>query len=211
MTSGETRTAAAVAQLRRSMLRIAVEMLVGFVGVYAAFALSAYHEQQEVRERQRQVRLALIEELRDLTKALHGLELETHRISASYDTLRAHGRKETLVPLIGIAHFDTHMWNATVQGGGLSLMDVKTFYRLAGYYNRLGRTFDLIDQLRVLSQNQILPNLDKGPDEFFDPKSAEVRPKYAWYFRDAKMLEASSKHLTVSGDSLIALLAVDGR
>lgn len=47
--------------------RLLFELAVVFVGVYAAFALSAWQARREAAERRRQVERALVREIRDIT------------------------------------------------------------------------------------------------------------------------------------------------
>lgn len=47
----------------QSLRRIALEIIIGFVGVYAAFALSAYKERADAIDRRHQLKRALIREI----------------------------------------------------------------------------------------------------------------------------------------------------
>lgn len=48
----------------------------------------------------------------------------------------------------------------------------------------------------------ILPNLDRGLDEFYDPATGAIRPKYAWYRQGMGRLRTLAARVTEQGDSL---------
>lgn len=192
--------------IRRSLARIVIEIVVAFIGVYAAFALSAYHESRDADARKRQVRLALSDEIADITRNTAMAAKGTGQALAYYDSAWKAGGRPLPQPMLEASRFDTHMWNATLQSGGLNLMDVPTFYRISGFYNELGMGFEQLNQLRTLSETVLLPNSEKGPDEFYEPHSTKVRPKYQWYFSGLKRLNAIATELTASGDTLVRTL-----
>ncbi|MEO7086304.1 MAG: hypothetical protein ABI442_08910 [Gemmatimonadaceae bacterium] len=66
MTDEGQTTDRSMADLRRTLGRIALEIVVGFVGVYAAFALTAYHEREALVERRTQITKALVAEITPL-------------------------------------------------------------------------------------------------------------------------------------------------
>lgn len=66
MTDEGQTTDRSMADLRRTLGRIALEIVVGFVGVYAAFALTAYHEREALVERRTQITKVLVAEITPL-------------------------------------------------------------------------------------------------------------------------------------------------
>jgi hypothetical protein len=53
---------------RRTLSRIALEIVIGFVGVCAAFALGAYKERRDMIDRRHQIKRALIAEIRPIVR-----------------------------------------------------------------------------------------------------------------------------------------------
>jgi hypothetical protein len=198
------------ARLRRTLGRLGLEVMVGFVGVYAAFALSAYHERQELAERRRQVKLALIAEIRPLT------ELSRHNIGGyqkfltQFDSGVKAGKKPIPHPFTEPIGLNMHMWEATKQAGGLTLMDVPTFVAVADFYNDISRMLAIYGQLRDLSINVILPAADRGPDAFYDSRTGALRSDVRrLYYVDLTSLESITKRAAQTGDSLLKRLAHD--
>ncbi len=99
------------------------------------------------------------------------------------------------------------MWEATLQSGGLDLFDISTVYRLPSFYNALNAGFEQIYQLRTLSETILIPNLDRSVDEFYDARSGELLPKYAWYTGGMARLGRLATSITAQGDSLVAELS----
>jgi hypothetical protein len=193
------------AATRRTLRTIALEVLIGFVGVYAAFALAGWHERRELAERRQQIRLALVEEIRDIKRGTGGAARGVGAWVAHFDSATGAGGSPPLEPVLASERFDTHVWNATQQSGGLLLLDVKTYVRLSAYYNELARGFDELERLRERSEGVLLPNLDRGSDEFYSAPG-RLRRKYAWYPTGMKNLHRIALEVNGQSDSLIALL-----
>lgn len=185
---------------------LALELAVVFVGVYAAFALTEYGERRRATERRQQLQAALVREIRDIT-------LNTRRVAealppqlARFDSAVAAGARPPLEPWMEPVRVRTHMWEATLQSGGLDLFDVPTVYAISQFYNELIAGFEQLSQLRELSETILLPNLGRSADEFYDPGTGELRPKYAWFRSGLGRLSRLASEITASGDSLVAQL-----
>jgi len=193
------------AGIRRTLVTIALEIVIGFVGVYAAFALSAYHERRDLDERRHQIRLALIDEIREIKRGTGSAAIGVGKWVAYYDSATKAGSSPPLEPFLTSERFDTHMWNATQQAGGLMLLDVPTYSRLSEYYNELARGFDEIDRLRTRSETVLLPNLGKPVDEYYSAPG-KIRMKYVWYPVGMQRLRRIALDVNQQSDPLIALL-----
>ncbi|HTE45957.1 MAG TPA: hypothetical protein VK636_11975 [Gemmatimonadaceae bacterium] len=198
------------AKLRRSIGRIGLEVMIGFIGVYAAFALNAYHERRELADRRRQVKLALIAEIVPLTELSRRNIGGYASVLAAFDSGVKAGRKPIPHPFTEPIGLNMHIWEATKQAGGLSLFDVPTFAAVADFYNDISRMLAIYGQLRELSIGVILPGADRGADAFYDARSgilrADIRRLYYW---DLNALENISKQTARQGDQLIKRLAHD--
>ncbi|MEP6492442.1 MAG: hypothetical protein ABJF01_07185 [bacterium] len=198
------------AKLRRTLGRIALEIMVGFIGVYAAFALSAYHERRELNERRRQVKLALLREIGPLTDLARRNVGGYGKTLAHFDSGVKAGTKPIPQPFTEPIGLNMHMWEATKQAGGLNLVDVSTFNEIGDFYNDISRMLAIYGQLRDLSINVILPGADRGADAFYNPSTGmlrnDIRRLYYW---DLTALENTSKRTAAEGDSLVKRLAHD--
>jgi hypothetical protein len=152
----------------RTVARVALELLVVFAGVYAAFALSERQRHNVGQERRAQLQLAIVHEIQDIIGNTGRVTEQIPPMLARFDSLVAAGERPRLQPMIEPVRVETHMWEAVLQSGALDLFDVPTVYQLSMFYNRLNAGFEQLVQLRVLSETVLIPNLDEGDDEFYD-------------------------------------------
>lgn len=190
--------------------RWTTELLVVFVGVYGAFAVAEWDEAREREQRAAQLRSALAEEVR-------GVQANTHRVAeimplyvGRLDSLMAAGvafRPEPQMEAIG---FRTHVWEASLASGALSLLDFDAFYRASMFYNELNAGFQQIEQLADLSTALLLPAAEAPPASFFEPDAAgsglRLRPQYRWYVTGLRRLGRLARCVTVLGDTLLVEL-----
>jgi hypothetical protein len=185
-------------------LRLTLELVVVFVGVYAAFAISEYQAARDAAGRRLQIQDALILEIKDITRNTRNAATEFGRLVQRFEA--AGGSERPIpVPILEAVRLQNHMWESVIGLGGLELMDVATVYRLSDFYNELNGGLAHLDQLRQLSQTFILPDLDRGVTAFYD-ESGKLRPRFSWYLPGLRALEAVAGRITNKGDSLVAEL-----
>jgi hypothetical protein len=192
-----------------SLRRITVEIIVGFVGVYAAFALSAYKEHADLIERRHQIKRALIREIIPLVEVSRKNTGAYKAFLVEFDSAVKAGRNPTPHPFVEPLALSMDVWEGTKQAGGLSLLDVPTFVRVSQFYNSWNRMAAYYGQLRDLSVNVILPNAGKNLDAFYE-KSGALRPAIQLIYRaDLRVLDNISKNAAQNGEDVIAILARD--
>jgi hypothetical protein len=185
--------------------RLLLELVVVFVGVYAAFALSERKAEQEALARREQLQAALVREIGDITRITRRVASELPQQLAYFDSAVAAGGRPPLVPWIEPIRVQTHMWEATLQSAALELFDVPTIYRISEFYNELNAGFEQLAQLRALSETVLIPALGRTDDEFYD-SSNRLRPKYRWYREGQQRLLSRATAISARGDSLVASL-----
>jgi hypothetical protein len=189
-----------------SVARIALELVIVFVGVYAAFALTDYRERRVAEDRRQQLEVALVREIEDITRNTRRVAEWVPPTLVRFDSLVAAGARPPLEPMIEPVRVENHMWQATMQSGGLDLFDVPTIYRLSQFYNQLNAGFEQLAQLRELSETMLIPSLGRGPDEYYDPDTGSLRPRYRWYREGLHRLGELAASITTMGDTLVAEL-----
>jgi hypothetical protein len=55
----------------------------------------------------------------------------------------------------------------------------------------------------------LIPNLERGPSEFYEPDGRHLRPKYQWYRTGLGHLAVLAAGITALGDSLTRQLAAE--
>ena len=189
------------------LIRLPLELLIVFVGVYAAFALSRYESRREAAERRHQLQDALVREIRDLTSNTRRVAQQLPSELTRFDSAVRAGRRPPLQPWIEPIRVQTHMWEATLQSGALDLFDITTVYRLSQFYNELNAGFEQLAQLRSLSESVLIPNLERGSGEFYENDGRTLRPKYQWYRAGLGRLAGLAASITALGDSLTVQLS----
>ncbi len=192
--------------LPRFLARLGLELLVVFIGVYAAFALSEHEDRRDAGVRRVQLQAALVREI-------EGVTVNTRRVAAvmpgqlaGFDAAVAAGERPPLTPLLEALRVDSYMWQVALQSSALDLFDVATVYDLSRFYNEVNAGFEQLAQLRALSETVLIPNLGLDSDEFYAPDGA-LRPKYGWYREGLGRLQFLSSNITMLGDSLVVALA----
>lgn len=186
--------------------RLAFELLIIFVGVYAAFALSQHRAEREADVRRYQVREALVREIESVTMNTRRVAANTPLYLASFDSLLAAGHRPEPQVFLEPINIQTHMWEVTLQSNALDLLDVPTVYRLSAFYNQLNQGFEQFYQLRMLSEQYFLPILDEGADGFYDETTGDLRPSFGWYRPSLRRLGTLAADITELGDTLAAEL-----
>jgi|GEM_PF-1676105 len=183
--------------------RWTTELAVVFVGVYGAFALAEWEESRERERRAEMVRAALAEEIAGIIDNTGRVAVNMPPQLAMRDSLVARGQMPRLNPMLEPILVDTHIWQSTIAGGGIELLDVETFYRLSEFYNLLNAGFVRLEQLRRLSEQMLLPRLDAPIEEFYRSDPVALRPQYDWYMRGFREVSIIARCVTVRGEALL--------
>lgn len=190
------------ARVRRGAAWLFAQLVVVFIGVYAASWVADRQAARTAATRSAQVRQALVTEIRDITRNTRRAAEGTGQAIAQLDSVWRAGGQPRLAPVTDAIRISPQVWNATVAAGGLEILDVPTFYRLAEFYNELDSGFDIIAQLRSLSETYIVPVADQPASVFYDPATGKLLRKYEWYPAGMRRLHRYAERLTVVGDSL---------
>jgi hypothetical protein len=198
----------AVRTLRRSISRVAVEILVGFVGVYAAFALTAYKEHRDQIDRRHQIKRALIAEIRGIAEHERGDLPLCLRALAVFDSSVKAGRPVVRTFTEAVDQ-QGHVWEATKSAGALNIIDVPTFIELSKFYNDNSNMYAQYAQLRDISMREVLPRVYLGPSALIDPATKRVIPALLVYRSGLSRFAGYADLLAREGDTLIKRLATD--
>lgn len=181
-----------------------VELIVVFVGVYAAFVLDDYREQKRVETKKSQVYAALLEEF-----GAHAAALDT--IASYVDGFAADFRSEHdagAMPRPGHVHLmlgiRSGLWDAVLKAGGLDVLDVGVMYRINTYYSFARFIAGEMERLTALSDQFLLPAAEEDIEWFYDIRTRKLKKTYGWY---VTTLEAIGKHMLNLRDMTEDLIA----
>jgi hypothetical protein len=193
--------------LRPNVGALALELVVVFVGVYAAFALTAWDQGRQDADKRERLRQALLAEVRGTNAVAQRSQAALHQLLAQFEASRLRGEHPVPRPMLSETRADPNVWNATVAAGGINLIDVETFVQLARYYNSVQAGLESNQTLKRLSETQLIPRQGDPPGSFYLDGTNELRPEYTWYPVLLEQLEEVSGIVSARGDSVIARLA----
>jgi hypothetical protein len=164
------------------------ELVLVFVGAYAAFWLTNYQERQGEVRRHNQI-LKEIEQrvIKEIAEARD--EVARHRkITAEFERALQAGEMPPVRPFNFASGYNPADTAALLQSGGFQLLDIKTIAALRKVEEVLRNGLGDINHFQKLSDEMIMPNLDQDISFFYDPATKQLRKRFAGY---PKILEAT--------------------
>lgn len=183
--------------------RWATELILVFVGVYAAFWLNAYQEHQRDAKR-RDLILGSLEQsvLESLESTRVGAEAQEKRAQEFRRALEA-GEMPPVRIFAFVADYSPSDVATLLQAGGVELLDPKTLMALRNYEATVRGGLSLMSHYEKISDTVIVPNIDQDISFFYDPATKKLRKKVEKY---PEALEATSKffrNMEKSGTELL--------
>ena len=171
---------------KRSLLsrvgRWTAELLLVFVGVYAAFWLSNYQQHQQDAERRDRI-LAYIEQTLSegiqSSKANRAREQEPE--AAEFRRALDAGEMPPMRPFVFITDYSPSDLATMLQSGGVQLFDVQTLKALRSDESVIRWGLARMARYQKLSDELIVPNLDQDISFFYDPATKKLRKRFEIY------------------------------
>src|SRR6266513_473280 len=157
------------------------ELVLVFVGVYAAFWLSNYQQHQQDAERRDRILASLEEELR---RGIDSGKLETakeEREASEFRRALDAGEMPPLQPFVFTTDYSPGDFATWLQAGGIQLLDVKTLTTLRELESVIRWGLNDIARYQKLSDELIVPNLDQDISFFYDPATRKLRKRFEIY------------------------------
>lgn len=184
------------------------ELVIVFIGVYAAFILSAYQNHQQERQRRGQI-IALLEKGAAATAA------SLKQTTVAYDqrmneflTQLAKGEMPAVTAISWVTSYNPEERNWLLQAG-LELLDIETIVRLKEIDAAARTGFGTMAHYQQISDQLIVPHAGESPAFFYDPATKQLRSEYAQY---PDMLRDGSRvlhELSEKTDRLVAQLRAE--
>jgi hypothetical protein len=158
-----------------------VELVIVFVGVYAAFALSAHQTHEQERQRRAQI-LTYLEKgatagAARLKQTVEGYDRRMNDFLAQL----AAGQMPDITPISWASSYNPNETAWILQSGGLELLDIDTIARLKELDAADSLGLATMTHYQQLSDQLIVPHLGEGRDFFYDPATKQLRRQYAQY------------------------------
>jgi hypothetical protein len=165
------------------------ELLLVFLGAYAAFWLNGYQQHQQDAKRRDQI-LSSLEEEAEQGVANSQVEVaKQEKRAAEFRRALAAGEMPPLQPLTFSSDYNASDVSTLLQAGGLELLDVKTILALRAAESTIRGGLSQLTHIEKLSDQLIVPNLDEVILFFYDPATKQLRKRFARY-PDALQAEA---------------------
>lgn len=179
---------------RRSPLarvgRWAAELLLVFVGVYAAFWLNNYQQRQQDAEQRDQILASLEQLLREGIDSNRAAGEEEDKRATKFRRALDAGEMPPLGPFVFITDYNPADIATLLQSGGVHLLDVKTLMAVRGLESVIRWGLNGLARYQKLSDDLIVPNLDQDVSFFYDPATKKLRKRFEIY---PQALEATVK------------------
>ncbi len=174
------------------------ELVIVFVGVYAAFALNKLQERNRQKELRRQLLRVLIEDVRFLS--------EEGRAHMDVDRLEKviQGVQSGQVPLVWFGiniPYRPDVWEASLQSGGVALLGPPLVARLSRFYGRAQGLIYHLSSFEQYMRELLLPKVPQRVSDFYDERG-RLKPEYRWYLYYLKTATEQIESLFNQADSL---------
>ena len=170
---------------KRSLLsrigRWAAELLLVFVGVYAAFWLNNYQQRQQDVERRDRI-LASIEQL--LQQGIESGKIsraKQEQRAAEFQRALDAGEMPPLQPFVFITDYSPGDFATMLQSGGNQLLDLETLTALRNDESVIRWGLSGMARYQKLSDELIVPNLNQDISFFYDPATKKLRKQFEIY------------------------------
>lgn len=172
----------------RRLGRLALELVIVFIGVYAAFALNSYRERQRDDAR----RLAILEALQTFNRQF-GPEVRRadSLLTLQLDALEqriADGERPRLQPLEFYGGFSAGMWESMLSAGGLDVLSPELILAAEAFNTQMRGLADLMDRVEARNTHLLIPRLDEPPEAFYDPETGRLLPQHRWVLSSRRNL-----------------------
>ena len=171
-------------QKRSLLLRVgrwAAELVLVFVGVYAAFWLNNYQQDREEAGRRDQILASFEEQLRQGIESGKINRAKQEQKAAEFRRALAAGEMPLLQPFVFTTDYSPTDWASMLQSGGVQLLDVQTLIAVRNDESVIRWGLSRMAWYQKLSDELVVPNLDQDISFFYDPATRKLRKRFEIY------------------------------
>jgi hypothetical protein len=162
--------------------RWVAELVLVFVGVYAAFWLNSYQQRQQDAERRDRILASIEQTLREgIESSKINRAKEQEPEAAEFRRALDAGEMPPLRPFIFITDYSASDLATMLQSGGVQLLDVQTLRALRNDESVIRWGLARMARYQKLSDELIVPNLDQDTSFFYDPATKKLRKRFEIY------------------------------
>ena len=161
--------------------RWVAELVLVFVGVYAAFWLNNYQQRRQDAERRDQILASFEQQLREGIESGKTNRANQERIAAEFQRALNAGEMPPLQPFVFTTDYSPTDWATMLQSGGVQLLDVETLMAVRNDESVIRWGMSRMEHYQKLSDELIVPNLDQDISFFYDPATKKLRKRFEIY------------------------------
>src|SRR5262245_15368415 len=167
--------------LLSSIARWITELLLVFVGVYAAFWLNNYQQRQQDAERRDRILASIEKLLNEGIKSGKENRAKQEQRAAEFQRALDAGEMPPLQPFVFITDYSPGDFAAMLQSGGNQLLDLETLTALRNDESVIRWGLSGMARYQKLSDELIVPNLNQDISFFYDPATKNLRKQFQIY------------------------------
>ena len=168
--------------LSARLARWTAELVLVFIGVYAAFWLNNFQQRQHDAERHDRI-LASIEQT--LREGIEGSQInrteQQEPAAKEFQRSLDSGEMPPLRPFVFITDYSPSDLATMLQSGGTELLDLETLKALRDDESVIRWGLARMSRYQKLSDELIVPNLDQDSSFFYDPATKKLRKRFEVY------------------------------
>ena len=157
------------------------ELVLVFVGVYAAFWLNNYQQHQQDAERRDRILASIEKTLREGIESGKINRAEQEREAAEFQRSLDAGEMPPLRPFVFTTDYSPGDFATLLQSGGIQLLDLETRTALRNDESVIRWGLSRMAHYQKLSDELIVPNLDQDISFFYDPAAKKLRKRFEMY------------------------------
>jgi hypothetical protein len=161
--------------------RWVAELLLVFIGVYAAFWLNNYQQRQGDAERRDRILASIERTLRDGIESNKTNRAEQEGEAAEFRRALDAGDMPPVHPFVFTTDYNAGDFATMLQAGGIQLLDLETLTALRNDESVIRWGLSRMARYQELSDDLIVPNLDQDISFFYDPATKKLRKRFEIY------------------------------
>ena len=157
------------------------ELVLVFVGVYAAFWLNNYQQHRQDAGRRDRILAALEQQLGEGIDSGKINRAKQEQKAAEFRRALDAGEMPPLQPFVFTTDYSPTDWATMLQSGGVQLLDVETLMAVRNDESVIRWGLSRMAWFQKLSDELIVPNLDQDISFFYDPVTKKLRKRFEIY------------------------------
>ena len=163
------------------LVRWTAELVLVFIGVYAAFWLNNYQQHEQEAKHRDRILASLERTLREGIASGKVNAVQEERERAKFQRALDAGEMPPLPPYVFTTDYSPGDFAALLQSGGVQLLDVETLTALRNDESVIRWGLSKLQRYQKLSDELIVPNLAQDTSFFYDPAARKLRKPFEMY------------------------------